>query len=105
VSAEPVPSPIAALALRAVGDTVYAQGILDADTSARLINRLDQLQRAGCSHIRLDLARVVRIDSEAIRALFDRQHALTEAGGDLQLIVPTALRPRLLLCRVEPVGA
>jgi anti-anti-sigma regulatory factor len=103
VSLEPGAPTDAALALRTEDDTVYAQGILDAETSALLLNRVDQLQRAGRSRIRLDLIQVVRIDSAAIRVLFDQQNALTEAGGDLELIVSTALRPRLSLCRLEPV--
>ena len=89
------------LSVRIDGGVVFVTGVLDASTSHLLLAAIEYLQTAGRAAIRVDLAQVSRIESEGIRVLFDQQTALTDAGGDLRIIAPPALLPRLVLCRVE----
>ena len=88
-------------AVRIDGDDVFVDGVLDAANSNLLLASIEYLQSAGRTDIRVDLAGVDRIENEGIRVLFDGQNALADAGGQLHLFVPDALRPRLALCRVE----
>lgn len=89
------------LSVRIDGDVIFVVGVLDASTSHLLLAAIEYLQAAGHAKIRVDLAEVRRIESEGIRVLFDRQNALADAGGDLRILAPPALLPRLILCRVE----
>jgi anti-anti-sigma factor len=89
------------LSVRIDAGAVFVHGVLDASTSHLLLAAIEYLQAAGRTEIRVDLAAVRRIESEGIRVLFDRQNALTDAGGDLRILAPPALLPRLALCRVE----
>lgn len=90
------------LSVRIDGGAVFVTGVLDASTSHLLLAAIEYLQAAGRAEIRVDLAQVRRIESEGIRMLFDRQNALADTGGELRILAPTALLPRLALCRVEP---
>jgi anti-anti-sigma factor len=89
------------LSVRIEAGAVFVRGVIDASTSHLLLAAIDYLQAAGRTEIRVDLAEVRRIESEGIRVLFDRQNALADAGGDLRILAPPALLPRLILCRVE----
>lgn len=90
------------LAVRIDGDDVYVDGVLDAANSNLLLASIEYLQSSGRTDIRVDLAGVDRIENEGVRVLFDGQNALADAGGELHLFVPDALRPRLALCQIEP---
>ncbi len=90
------------LTVRIDGGAVFVTGDLDASTSHLLLAAIEYMQAAGRDEIRVDLGEVRRIESEGIRVLFDRQHALADAGGELRILAPTPLLPRLALCRVEP---
>ena len=93
------------LSVRIDGGAVFVAGDLDASTCHLLLAAIEYVQAAGRDQIRVDLGEVRRIESEGIRVLFDRQNALADAGGELRILAPTPLLPRLALCRVEPSPA
>jgi anti-anti-sigma factor len=89
------------LSVRIDGATIFVIGVLDAATSHLLLAAVEYLQATGRVELQVDLGEVPRIDSEGIRVLFDLQQALADVGGQLRILAPPTLIPRLVLCRVE----
>jgi anti-anti-sigma regulatory factor len=89
------------LSVRIDGATVFVTGVLAASTSLLLSAAVEYLQTTGLVDLQVDLSQVSRIESEGIRVLFDRQRALADVGGELRILAPPTLVPRLVLCRVE----
>jgi anti-anti-sigma factor len=89
------------LSVRIDGATIFVIGVLDAATSHLLLAAVEYLQATGRVELQVELSEVPRIDSEGIRVLFDLQQALADVGGQLRILAPPTLIPRLVLCRVE----